>query len=236
MKILIYVTIIIYIFYSCSGKAKTNKKPLIVQEMSPINIKNDSINSNQDTFIKIDNDLQLIQNLNSLWIRYYTSKIKNFSYSQFTLMEEKKESKLITGNIFGDYEKEFNQNHSQFLINSKDNSQYIDLDSYQMNIEKNHKGELICSGVEIDQEVNWINRKTKEIKRLTFVGSTTLVEDAIWLNKDVIALLGVSDNKLFIEIINLKTLVYKTFINPNINLNSTNFHREIRLKKVKMLE
>lgn len=211
----------IFAFYSCSEQVKMNRKPLKLNEILPV---------------KIKNDLKSIQSLNPAWIKYYTSKISNFRIDQFVLKGETKASELINGNIYGDYDKEFNKNHSQFLINSKDNSQYIDLDSYQMTIEKNNKGELICSGVEIDQEINWVNRKTKEIKRIFFASSSTYIDDAIWMNNNKVALLGVTENKLFIEIIDLETLRYKTYIYPTIISKSFNFSSEVRLKKVKIGE
>jgi hypothetical protein len=157
----------------------------------------------------------------------------DFNTMKFKYNGKRKLPDFRRGNIFGDFNKEFNKNQTQFLIESPDRDEYIDLDSYHRSIEKNKNGQLICLGEDVDQEVNWINRKTKEIKNIYFSGPDSWIEDSKWIDDSKVLLFGVDFKKLTIRIIDLQNRTSEQFQYPEILPNMGNFTKEIRLQKVK---
>ena len=191
-------------------------------------------NKGDDTTSNIERikELNLIKTINPTWVNYYKSKIKDFNIGKFELIKKWKEKNLLQGNIIADFDKGFNKNHTPFLINSPDSFQYIDLDYYQTNIIKNKKGQLSSSGGEVDQEVNLINRKTKEVKRIDFYGSTSGIEDAKWISNTVVALYGFDVKQLAITVVDFEKLAFKLYLYPD-TIGKVDYSRKIRLKKVK---
>ena len=237
MKTFALIFISVLIFASCNNQSKNNETTFLKKDSGSISLTNlvpDSTNKN-DTSIKIEypTELSLIKTLNPIWINYYKSKIINFNIKKFKLIRQWKEKNLLTGGILGDFDSNFNKNHSQFLINSPDKSSYIDLDYSEISIVKNRKGQLIRIGGDVDQEINWVNRKNKDIKRISYCGSISEVEDAKWIDGSKVVLYGTEENRLTIEIINLSSLEYKYFRYPDTVSGKLMYTREVRLKKVK---
>jgi hypothetical protein len=175
-------------------------------------------------------DLNFIKKLNPAWMNYYHIDLVKFKLDTCWSVTE-----LMDGNIRGDFNSGFNKNHIPFLINSPDNKQYIDLDYYTFQIEKNSKNKLVLTGGEVDQEVNLVNRETKKIKRLAFFGPTSSIEDAKWINNEELVLFGVNKDKskLFLEIINIKTLNFNFYSCSYDQKSKKDFAHDIRLKKMK---
>jgi hypothetical protein len=220
------------IFGSCSNQ-KEKKGESLSPEIQDSLISTKDIEEkekNDTTLIEIDCPVKLNELIfiNSAWFNYYKTEINNFSIDKFELIKKWREKQLIQNNIFGDFDEGFNENHTKFIINSPDKTQYIDLDSYQIDILKNEKGELFSKGGEVDQEIDWVNRKTKEIKRLGFYGSCAWIDDAKWIDNDKVVLFGLNENHLIIKVINLTTLDFFLFEYPD-----ENYTHEIRLKEVK---
>jgi hypothetical protein len=178
-------------------------------------------------------DLKSIKTLNPKWTEFYQTRIADFSPAKFELKESWKEDNLITGNILADYNPDFNKNHFQFLINSPDKSQYIDLDYYNLNIIKNPQGEFINQGYEVDQEINWVNRNKKEIKRIGFHGTISKIEDAKWIDNSTVVLFGLFENKLTLKFCNLNSQEFELFIYPDTLRESESYSEKLRLKNVK---
>jgi hypothetical protein len=233
MQRIIFIFLILLIAYSYDNfqskphntvlPGETLKQNNFIPTIKDTIIKNDSIPSN------IKNELEILKTLNPQWIKYY-----NININKFKLDKTWQENSLIMGNIVGDFNSKFNKNHSAFLINSPDNSQYIDLD-YSSNFQKNDKNELVITGGEVDQEVNWVNRKTKKIKRL-FFGGSAWIEDAKWINSNEIVLFGYDSyrKKIFIWLIDLSTLHFKSYYYAITIETKSDFNYDIRLKNIKI--
>ncbi len=177
--------------------------------------------------------LEIIETINPEWIDFYKTRLTDFNIGKFELLKTWKEDSLLHGNILADFDTNFNFNHEEFLINSPTNSEYIDLDYYLINITQNENNELICAGYDVDQEINWVNRMTKTIRRLNFNGSVSTTEDARWINDSNIVLFGINENKLSLEFINLKTLEFEYFIYPELLTHSESYSELVRLRNVK---
>jgi len=127
------------------------------------------------------------------WLAYYKNNIDStFTINKFNLTNESEFSK-IQGNVFGIFDKEFDEIYTDFLIYSPNKQNYVDIDSYQWSLDEENKSELLF---EIDQEINLINIPNKKIERIGFRGSMGWVEDAYWKNDSIIVLLEITTDKV----------------------------------------
>jgi hypothetical protein len=208
-----------------------NKSKLIPEQVDSLQLQEQM----DTTILKINCPLNIdsLSKINNEWVDYYRKIINDFSLEKFELKSNWTEKELLNGNIFGDFDKEFNINHAKYLVNSPDNKQYIDLDSYQINIEKNTSGDLVLRGGQVDQEINLVNRTTKEIKRIEFFGPTAHIEDIKWIDNNSFVLFGIMNDKLMIEVIQIKELNYYLYEYPVIMKEKGDYNMDIRLKDVK---
>jgi hypothetical protein len=225
MEKLLYSMIIIFLSATACNEHPQLRFPLANEKNSS---KVNSLNPDDHSLTVIIKDI-----VKSKWFDYYDIKVKDFKIDKFRFKNDRKELKLMQGSIIGDYDKSFNTLHEAFLINSPDGSKYIDLDYYQYPFEKNNRGEIICSGGEPDQEVNLVNRKTKEINRLCFNGTISQVEDALWLGNNAVVLMGYEENKLFLEFIDLDKLHFDHYLYTDTLTFQSTYSEKVRLKKVK---
>jgi hypothetical protein len=80
--------------------------------------------------------------------------------------------------------------YGRFLKYSPDSSMFVDLDSYNIDFQKNRKGQLVPIEVGPDTEVSLIDVAQKEKTRLVFLGPGNGVEDAGWIDNNSVVLLG----------------------------------------------
>lgn len=74
------------------------------------------------------------------------------------------------------------------LVFSPDSSQFIDLYSFGITLEK--KGKKIIAIGDVDQSVTLCNLKTKEWKRIAFFGPSANMEEAVWVSPDKFLIAG----------------------------------------------
>ena len=225
------------ILASCSNQNESKVETLLSNLKDTLSFHDETEKIEKNVNTKVDSECPInlddLLSINSIWFDYYISEIDEFSIDKFKLVKKWRESQLIQNNIHGDFDENFNINHIKFIINSPDKTQYIDLDSYQIDIIKDENGELISKGGEVDQEIDWVNRKTKEIKRIGFYGSCAWIDDAKWVDNNKVVLFGLNDSHLMINIIDLSTLDFFLFEYPDKLLDRKNFTQEVRLKEVK---
>jgi len=90
--------------------------------------------------------------------------------------------------------KEFYSVYKPVLAFSNDGSQFIDIYSYQLNLEK--KGDSIISyGSEVDQVISLCNLRTRKWNCILFCGSTLHVQEAIWVTATKFILAAVAENE-----------------------------------------
>lgn len=189
--------------------------------------------SNQQTREhELTNKLDQIRKLNPGWTEFYQKEIIDFNPSKFEFDRRWTENSFYPGNILADFDSNFNANHTRFLINSPDNRKYIDLDFYDRVIDIDENGNLFCKGADVDQEIDVVDRSTREIVRIGFNGPGSITEDAKWIDDSNIVLFGRVENQLTLEFINLKTKESDLFIYPDSLNSEESYTEKVRLREV----
>lgn len=208
-----YIYIILILFVSCND---SNKKET----------ENSEIQQTESNVYKERLDLEKNSNLQlSKWVDYYQSLEPNFSLENF-VFKSKDSLNIIQGNVFGNYDTNFDPIYSDFLIYRNDKEKYIDFDSYNWSLDENK--ELIFSP---DQEINIVDIKNKTVERIAFRGPSQWVENAFWENDSTIVLLENNYEKQpEITKLNLKSKKVKSFKYID-TLNFESKYSELRFKE-----
>lgn len=120
------------------------------------------------------------------WLKYYQISMENFDD---TLNIDKADWYVI----------DFNPNdenleiYNEFFIYSPDSKCYIDLDSYNLVLEKDSADNLVSYGGEVDYEVGLVNIKAKQRLRIIFCGTDCWPEEAEWIDNENIHIYGFSN-------------------------------------------
>lgn len=121
------------------------------------------------------------------WVDYYKQFDSQFSWEKF----EKREIdslEILPGSVTPIWHPAFEQYYQPLLIFSPDSTRYLDIDSYLwFVIDKNSPNPEI--GYSPDQEVNLVIFEDSTVNRIAFRGPSQRVEDAVWLDKQAVALL-----------------------------------------------
>jgi len=119
-------------------------------------------------------------------LKAWTRSYNNFQLSDFHLTDSSK----FENTPFGDIKdlKEFYRKYKPALSFSPDSNQFIDLYSYQLNLE--WKGKKLVASTEVDQAISLCNLKTKKWMRIFFRGASSAIEDAIWISNTKFILVG----------------------------------------------
>ena len=165
------------------------------------------------------------------WLDYYDLKITNFTDSM--PMEERD---LISSNY--EFLPAVDTLYSRFFIFSPDSSNYIDLDSYSLILEKDSLGQLFSTGCEIDTEAAWIDLKRKKRNRILFCGTECWPEEAHWVKNDVVYVLGISksDRMDFATVwtFDINSHIFQQVMTGDpIDRTGKNYNVEVRLKAIK---
>ena len=89
--------------------------------------------------------------------------------------------------------KKFYDAYGRFVKYSPDSTMFIDLDSYHVELRKDKKGRWTATELEPDTEVSLVNLKTKKKHRILFLGPGNSIEDAMWLDNENLAIMGVAE-------------------------------------------
>jgi hypothetical protein len=90
--------------------------------------------------------------------------------------------------------KDFYSIYKPALAFSKDSNIFIDIFSYELNLEK--KGnKIVYSGSEVDQAISLCNIKTKRWTRILFCGYSLRIQDVTWLNDTKFVMVGSVQNE-----------------------------------------
>lgn len=210
-----------------------------------------SIPSNNPQSNKTINSDQIIAQT----IPYLQSKGQYFDISEFdrwqkfwNLKQHDYETKIgklqptdVTWNPMEDFV--FDPLYTQFFIFSPDSNYFLDLDSYNLALErKNDK--LISTGFEVDTEIVLYDLKNKSYRSIFYCGTPCLVESAYWINETEFCLLGfeeMNDDKLQKMVWRPKALQFHVnssqqmgdYFKTARDISQKSYHKEIRLKKVR---
>lgn len=125
---------------------------------------------------------QQIENGLGEWIRSFNGfNIDSFRRYQKSNFEQ--EDNDETNDLAGFYEL-----YKPSLSFSPDSSQFIDLYSSGLFLEK--KGKKIIASSDVDQAITLCNLKTKEWKRIAFFGPSAAIEEAVWVSPSRFILAG----------------------------------------------
>jgi hypothetical protein len=119
-----------------------------------------------------------------LWANTFTSfKLSDFAISDTLDFEN------IDEKSFKSYEV-FLSIYKPILTYSIDSSKFIDIYSYQINLEK--KGDYYYASADIDQTIFLCNPKIKYWKRIFFGTNSQWIDEVIWLTKSKFILVGIT--------------------------------------------
>ena len=127
------------------------------------------------------------QNINRLerWLSFYNLKLTDFTDTIKLKKPDIEHNKC-------DYQLDPNDIYRQFYIPSPNSKYLIDLDSYSLVLEKDSNGQLVSFGSEVDTEVSLIDNLAKVRFRILFCGTEEIIQEAYWLNNDLLYILGFS--------------------------------------------
>ena len=216
MKKISYILISFFILSSCSESQNANKTI------------NKGINSEANTPSEILKISDTLNNNLSHWLNYYIERRTDFSLTDFNLLKQDS-LELLPGNVFGNYDKNFDTIYSKFLVFSKDEKRYIDIDSYNWSwdIDEKDNPQFLA-----DQEINLVNIKTKKVNRIAYRATPSQwVENAFWDNDSTIILLENDyEKRPRITKINLKSKTIEAY-SYHDTLNFITEYSEFRLKE-----
>lgn len=128
---------------------------------------------------------------NSDFSQFAKSKAAQFDWSKFHMVGNWVDDSMMVTAFKPD--KSYYEAYGRFLKYSPDSTMFVDIDSYNIDIMKNKDGKWIGTAQGPDTEVSLINPAKKEKKRLLFAGPGTFIEEASWIDKDNIALMGLQE-------------------------------------------
>lgn len=184
MKVSGYIILLLLILAACNDNNQ-QKEP---QAVAPPETEDSVIVETVDSIF----NPETVDSFNTLgFTDYARSRQTAPNWSDFRLTNTWSEDSLLSSQFTP--EKNYYAYYGPLLKYSPDSSRFIDLDSYNMHIAKNNRGQLIASPSGPDYEVSLVDSATGTKQRLLFLGPGSSVEDAIWLDNDNLALLGVMD-------------------------------------------
>ena len=128
-------------------------------------------------------------------LKNWTQSFKNFKLEKFKISDTIKFERISyddTKNL-----KRFYALYKPALSFSPDSSQFIDIYSYWLNLER--KGNKIVANVEVDQAVSFCDLKNNKWTRIFFCGYSTRIDEVLWIDNANFILAGtfLDDKSLF---------------------------------------
>jgi hypothetical protein len=214
MKNRFYIYTIVILFVSCSDsnkkKTESTEKP-----NTELNVNEEHLDLEKDSNITL-----------SEWVNFYENSEPDFSLNKFEF-QSKNKLNVIQGNVFGNFDSNFDQIYSDFLIFREDKAKYVDFDSYGWSLNENK--EILFSP---DQEINLVDIKKKTVDRIAFRGPSQWTENIFWQNDSIIVLLeNTYEKQPIITKIDINKMSIKTFIYSD-TLNFESDYTKSRFKKL----
>lgn len=184
-RLTILISVVSFLIFSCRDTSKDKKAlPGMVTDSTAI----DST-ENIDTVLTAENFTFFNRSGFSAKAK---SSLPSFDWSKFKLVNVYKDDSLLTAPF--EPSREFYEAYGRYLKYSPDSSMFIDLDSYNIEIERGKTGQWVGTEKGPDTEVSLIDLQSKKRKRLVFLGPGGSVEDAAWLDNDNVVLVGVQED------------------------------------------
>lgn len=168
---------------SCGGK-KTATADVQAKDTNTINQAADQLNNNADT--SLSSLKPLLEKELDKWIHSF----KNFnldSFHQSDVREFREDDYQPVDDL-----RQFYELYKPSLCYSPDSSQFIDLHSNGISLEK--KGKKIIAIGDVDQGVTLCNLQTKSWKTIIAFGPSAIMEEAVWISPAGFILAGIMQN------------------------------------------
>ena len=227
----LFLCVAVLIFASCGGKS--SKPGDKVETDSLTTTPSDSISVvNKETKDKMATIKPFIEKELNKWAQSFTGfMLDSFRLTQKTNMEQTAYQPASDSKIFYDF-------YKPSLIYSPDSSQFIDLFSSGISLER--KGKKIVAIGDADQAITINNIKANEWKQIAFFGPSAGIEEAVWLSDTQFLLAGIfyNDDGKAAPIMLLGDLNNKSFqwYEANLTRPSDNKFKSSRMESLKIDE
>ena len=121
-------------------------------------------------------------------LKLWTSTFNNFNLSDFKAYDTLHFDNNLEQDF--DYYKKFLSTYKPIITFSPDNLKFIDIYSYQLNLEK--KGNVYYANPDIDQTIFLCNPKGKYWNRIYFGTSWQWIDEVIWTSTTNFILVGIT--------------------------------------------
>ena len=177
MKYLTFISIVAALFFSnCKSSPDEDQQAVAVSEETTERL--DTIFSRRD-----------IAYLNQLRTSTYSiTQNTPIDWSKFTMVTSSQDDSLLTSPFRPDTS--FYRTYGRLLRYSPDSSMFVDLDSYNMDFQKNKAGKLYPIEHGPDTEVSLVDLEKNQRTRLVFLGPGNGVEDGGWIDSNSVVLIG----------------------------------------------
>jgi hypothetical protein len=186
-KHLLYIASAIVIFFAaCGGNEDKKATPTTPQ-----------IVANPDDSLEMESfdtalSREYIDTFSTLAFSNYAKRQSTrFDWSRFRMADSYSDSQLMVTNYTPD--NKFYEAYGRFIKYSPDSSMFIDMDSYHVGMRKNKAGKWQGTEMEAESEVALVNLKTGKKTRVLFGGPNVSIEDALWLDKENFAIMGIEN-------------------------------------------
>lgn len=185
MKYLVY-TCLLGVLLAISCKDNANKAPQAT-EPTP---QEDAVVETLDTLLSSET----VQTFSTSGFSDYAKKrIAGFDWNKFRMTSSWQEDSLLVTPFKPD--KNFFTNYGSFLKYSPDRTRFIDLDSYNIDIQKDSKGRFTGQELGPDTEVNLVDMEDSTKTRLVYMGPGGSIEDGLWVDNNTLVLMGIHENE-----------------------------------------
>ncbi|MET0244626.1 MAG: hypothetical protein ABW174_14205 [Flavitalea sp.] len=120
------------------------------------------------------------------------SKAPGFDWSKFRMTDTWQDDSLLVTE-FRPAPNYYNS-YKTFLKYSPDSTMLLDLDSYNLSINRDNAGNLVGIENGPDTEISLVNIKSKKKTRLLFLGPGNSVEDGSWIDNENLVLMGFQES------------------------------------------
>ena len=184
------------------------------------------------------NNLSIYQSHFDKELKAWTKTFNDFKLSSF-----KPTDTILFGN--SDYQdikslKGFYSIYKLALTFSKDSNKFIDIYSYELNLEK--KGnKIVYSGSEVDQAISLCDLKMKRWTQILFCGYSLRIQEVIWLTNTKFMMVGSfqneeSKNSPVIYIGNITNNSFEIFSSSDSNCQQNKGYDSPKLAKLNIQE
>lgn len=126
--------------------------------------------------------------LTSESFKFFTKPEKQNSMGSYKMVSTWKEDSMIISEF--STTNKFLDTYKELLRFSPDSLYYIDMGSYNVEVETDANGKKIYQDLGPDTEISLVSMNDNKKRRLLFLGPGSIVEDAGWMDKETLLIAG----------------------------------------------